>query len=127
MLLYETLSQPIIALIIFLIGFGSGFIADISNYLYFLFNNNKYFRIIIDIITSIICFVIFFISIINLNYGEFRLYLLMLFIIGFLLQRFTIGKIIAKISNWCYNKFKKIISFFNYGKNKQTKEENINR
>ena len=59
-MLYETLNQPLICLILLLVGFLSGFIYDISNFILFLCKNNFVIKIILDFISTILCFAFIF-------------------------------------------------------------------
>ena len=53
-------------------------------------------QIIIDLIFSFISFSCLIIMINIINMGEFRLFLILGYIIGFILERITLGKIFAK-------------------------------
>lgn len=110
MILYETLNQPLIFLIIFCVGFVSGLIFDASKYLTFLFNKNKVFEKIFDAISVALCSAVFFACLLELNYGEFRFYILLGYVLGVLIERITLGLIVAKICSLCYNAFKKLMT-----------------
>ncbi len=47
--------------------------------------------------------------IVNYNFGEFRLYLILAFALGTILERKTIGKVFAKFYVWLYNKLCKVV------------------
>ena len=110
MILYESLSQPLNFLVVFLIGIAGGFIFDIFKYFTFLCNKNKVMEKIFDFISVILCGGVFFVLCLKINYGELRFYLILGFILGILMQRFTIGIFIAKISSSCYNKIRQILN-----------------
>ena len=55
MLLFETLSQPLIFVITLAIGFASGLLVDARNYIHFLCNKNKIVGLVLDIIVSFLC------------------------------------------------------------------------
>ena len=126
MLLYETLSQPLVFLVVFAIGFGSGFVFDLRNYIHFLCNKNKVVSVVLDVVATVVCCLVFLFAILNFNFGEMRLYLILAFILGLLLQRFSLGYIIAKFFVWWYNVLKKVVSKINYGKPKK-KQEKVNK
>src|SRR5574344_1274038 len=109
MLLYETLSQPLIFLIIFCIGLGSGIIFDLKSYMNFLCEKNKIMSIILDIISAILVCGILFLSNLIFNYGEFRFYILLAFTLGFLIERFTLGIFVKKFFSWLYFSSKNLI------------------
>lgn len=121
MLLFETLSQPLIFLLTFSVGFGSGFLVDIKNYIHFLCNRNKVVGIVLDVLISILCCLIFFVCVLSFNFGQLRLYLIISFVCGLLFQRFSLGLIIAKIAIWCYNLFRNTLRKIFNEKFKKTK------
>lgn len=110
MILYETLNQPLIFLIIFCAGFVSGLVFDASKYLTFLFNNNKIFQKIFDVVAVALCGFVFFVCLLYLNFGEFRFYILLGFVLGILIERFSLGLIVAKICHVCYNAFRNLMT-----------------
>lgn len=125
MLLYETLSQPLIFAVISLIGFSSGLIFDLRNYICFLFAKNKIVSITLDVVATILVCLIFLIGNLYFNFGEFRVYVILAFIIGLLIERVTLGIIVGKICSWCYNKFRKLVLKI-YGRRENKKESSIN-
>lgn len=125
MLLYETLSQPLTFLVILCIGLASGLLFDLRNYVNFLFAKNKTVSIILDIVTSLIICGILFISNLYFNYGEFRFYIILAFLLELLIQLLTLEIIVAKICTWCYNKIRKLVSKI-YERRAKKKESIIN-
>ena len=120
MILYESVSQPLNFLLIFLIGICSGLIFDLSRYLTFLCNKNGVMEKIFDFVSVILCGTVFFFTCLTINFGEFRFYLFLGYVLGILLERFTFGIFIAKIASACYNKLREIL---NRIFKKRTKEE----
>lgn len=121
MLLYETLSQPLIFLIILAIGFGCGFLLDARNLVYFLCNKNKVVGILLDVLIGLGLGAVLLLSVLAFNYGELRLYLILSFLFGIFLQRISVGRMIAKLSKRWYTFFKGIVSRLN-GKQKKSKK-----
>lgn len=119
-MLYETLTQPYLLLIFLLAGILGGLVFDIGNFIKFLCSNKKAPSIFIDFIQTIICCLILFFVNLKYNYGLFRLFPIIIFLIFFTLERFTLGKIIAKFYNLCYNLltklFKKVTKKFKHDK-----------
>ena len=119
-MLYETLSQPMLLLVFSLVGFCSGFIFDLGNFIKFLFANKKIACVLLDIIQTAIILFLLFLTNITYNYGLIRLFPVFIFITCFALERFTVGKIVAKFYLWCYNKLnilnKRIWRKFKHGK-----------
>ena len=74
-MLYETLSQPHIFLLIILFGFLTGFIFDLLNLLKNVIKI-KFFNNFILFLGVFLSIFIFYLINLNLNYGEFRFYVL---------------------------------------------------
>ena len=127
MILYETISQPLIFLYIFLIGIGCGLVFDVRNYLTFLCNKNKIVGVILDVISGIVISLLFLFCVLQLNYGQIRFYLILGFGLGIAVERFSFGKLIAKLSLRCYNGFRYLIAQ-KYGKRKkEIKKKDVGR
>ena len=95
----------------FTIMFGLGAIIGVFYGVINTFNKikkNIVVQIIIDIIFSLIALGTFIIFLNIINLGEFRTFLLFGYIIGFSLERLTLGKLFArcfkKVYNWLINK-----------------------
>ena len=102
-MLYETLSQPKLLIIFVVIGFCCGIIFDFGNFIKFLCSNKKISNILIDILqTSIILFILFIFNL-NYNFGLIRFFPILIFILVFYLERYTFGKLFAKLYLSCYN------------------------
>ncbi len=121
-MLGETLSQPFIFLMLILFGFGSGIIFDISNFIWKLSKCNKVLKHFLDFFATIFVFIIFFVCILNFNYGELRFYEFLVFFAFFAIERFSIGKLVEKIISLCYNQFIKLVNKINFRGKKNDKK-----
>lgn len=121
-MLGETLSQPLIFLMLILFGFSSGIIFDICNFIWKMSKNNKILKHFLDFFGTIIVFLIFFICIFNFNFGELRFYEFLVFFTFFSLERFTIGKLVEKFIELCYNGFVKLVNKINQRGKKHDKK-----
>lgn len=121
-MLGETLSQPLIFLMLILFGFSSGIIFDICNFIWKMSKNNKILKHFLDFFGTIIVFLIFFICIFNFNFGELRFYEFLVFFTFFFLERFTIGKLVEKFIELCYNGFVKLVNKINQRGKKHDKK-----
>lgn len=111
-MLFETLNHLNLFLIFLLCGIIGGLIFDIGNFIKFLFANKKIPSIIIDFIQTLtVCFILFIFNL-KFNYGCIRLFPVICFLLSFIIQRLTLGKIIAKVYIICYNFFNKVIQKF---------------
>lgn len=101
-MLYPTINQPIVMLVMFFVGFASGFLFDFAFLLKKSLKDLKATNIFFDFLACIFSFVIFFVTNLYINYGQFRIYVVVIFIIACLLQRV--------LSNQIMQIFKKIVS-----------------
>ena len=110
-MLYETLAQPLIFLIMSAGGLAAGFLFDVKNValaILFQKKKNKLFsRIFSHILMFFACFFALFLYLnLRTNYGEFRNFGLLAFLLSFCLERFFIENFVAIPVAKCYNKIK---------------------
>lgn len=98
------------ALILFLFGILAGIIYSLFHPNIAIFKN-KIFIIVSDTITTIISGTLLILATNIVNFGIYRLYLIISFMIGYYIERKTIGKMFAKINCFVYNLLSKVISF----------------
>lgn len=106
-MLYETLSQPLIILAILGTGILAGLIFDVGTLVTYFCNKNKVIRQIIYFFQTISAALLLFYINLLVNYGRFRIYILLLFTVSFTLERFVIGKLWTKLLDKCYNTINK--------------------
>ncbi len=98
----NTLSQPITLLWIFLLGLASGGVfglfACMSKIL-----SHYVFRLIFDIVGCLIGGILFIYGITVFNSGEIRLFLIVAYLLGILIERKTAGILFAKLFDSVYN------------------------
>ena len=111
-MLFETLSQPLIALYIIGTGFLCGFIFDLNYLIWLLAKKDKILRIVLDIASTLLAFAIFYFLILDISFGEIRLYQIILFMLSIFLYRIIFGKIFAILNEKCYIKLTLLISKF---------------
>ncbi len=125
-MLYESLSQPTIFLLISLAGFASGFIFDFKTLLLNCFKENKYLNQISAFFACFLTLSIFFIVNLKINYGQFRLFIVISFLISFYTQRFIMNNFVANTLQKCYNKLKeKYYGRKNARRNRKNTKEKI--
>lgn len=99
-MLFETLFQANIFLSIMYFGIICGLVYEITH----LFKFKKYILCVLqDLFFMLIFSVIYIICVHILCFGEFRFYTIFAFIVGFLIERKSIGKIVALFLNMIYN------------------------
>lgn len=103
------------ASIMFICGIIIGIIYGILNIANFI-KSRLYTQIISDIIFSIISVVLYIILINQINSGEIRIYLLLSYILGFFIERITLGKLFAKGYKNVYNYIVKVFKKFTKSK-----------
>ena len=86
-MLYPTLNQPLVLLIIFLVGLAGGLVFDVAKILTTLSGNDKWSGHVFDFVATIVCFVMLFFANLSVNYGQFRIYVLIVFLVSFALER----------------------------------------
>lgn len=103
-MLYPTLNQPLILLVMFACGMFAGLIFDVARLLTTLSGNDKISKHIFDFIATILAFLFLFFANLWFNYGQFRVYVLAIFLLSFSLERF-ISKILwtKLLSKWYSN------------------------
>lgn len=103
-------------LLALLFGVISGAIYGVLNMVVVGFKNNIVLKNVLDGLFMLIFAGLLFYCLNAFNYGAFRMHLLITYIVGFLLERKTIGKLFAKLFLLVYNYIVKTIKKF-----KQTK------
>lgn len=109
-MLFETLKQSYIFLGVVYFGILAGILKDIISFIQTLFNNKKLINFILDLIFSIGAIFLLITCLNVVNYGEFRFYLLISFIIGYVLERISIGFLVDFILKKLYNLTIKIVN-----------------
>jgi len=110
-MLYQTTTQPLLCLYLLLLGFASGLVFDVSNYVVFLCKNNRVTKIVFDFLATIIVCAVLFGFVFLFDYGQMRVYHFLIFFTFLILQRITLGKLIAKFIQVCYNYLTKFFKF----------------
>ena len=95
-MLYETLSQPTILYIFLLAGIASGFVIGAGKVINLIFGDNFVVRYLIDILCVAFCFCLFFYFNVKYNFGQMRLYIMLIFGVGIIAQRYSVGFFVAK-------------------------------
>ena len=91
-----------IALIVFVLGVIAGAIYGITHLNIGIFQN-KIYKMVADFICTIISAIILILGVNTLTYGEYRLYILVFFMLGIIFERVSIGKLFAKLISFVYN------------------------
>lgn len=107
-MLYETLIQPRLLVIFLTLGFVFGLVFDVGNFIKFLFGNKKMSNFILDFLQTSLCLVMIFFVNLNCNFGQIRFFPVVLVLITFIIERLTLGKVVAKFYIFCYNKLNKL-------------------
>ena len=105
-MLYPTLNQPLIFLVIFAVGLASGLLFDIAHVLSFFSGNDKFTKGLFDFIAVTFSFGILFYSNLAVNYGQFRIYVVASFLLAIFLERILSKFLWTRCIKRCYNNFK---------------------
>ena len=101
-MLYETLLQSKMFLVLLYFGIVCGILLTIKNMICNLFKQNKIALIASDILFCIASTFVFVFAKITFCYGQFRIFELIAFIIGILIQQFSLNKIVEKFLHLLY-------------------------
>lgn len=106
-MLYETLSQPLVILCIFLVGLGAGLLVDAANLIWAFCNKNKILQQILYFCCVVLSALALFYTNLNANFGRARVYIPAIFLVAFTIERLTVGKLWTKLIEKCYNTSKR--------------------
>lgn len=109
-MLFETLKQSYIFLGSIYFGLLLGIIKNIINQIIKVCKNNKIVTLILDLIFMLIFSFLFIFCINIVNFGEFRVYLLIGFILGFVLEIKTLGFLVDFVLKKIYTFIKFVYS-----------------
>lgn len=104
-MLYPTLNQPIVILFMFLAGLLAGFVFDLFKALSFCCEKIKFVNIFFDFLGVVFSFVILWGTNLLVNFGQFRFYVLLIFLLAFIFQRY-LSKFMFKVIKSLKNKKK---------------------
>lgn len=114
-MLFQTLLQGKLFLIFLFFGIIIGALYECVFLLHNIFKN-KIIDFFLDLAYGIIVSILF-IFITNLfNYGEFRFYLLLSYILGFIILRKTVGYLVRKMIKFVCNKIKHFVLYLKSNK-----------
>ncbi len=100
----------VLFLVCLAIGVGLGATYGVLNFVKMIFKNNIIISNILNFVFGVGCGIVALLATINLNFGQFRWFIVLGFVLGVIIERKTLGKLFAKIFLWLYNKFSKWIS-----------------
>ena len=103
-MLYPTVNQPIVIIAMFFTGLACGLIFEIFRFLTFLSGNDKISKIFFDFLAVIFSFALFFIVNLAVNYGQFRVYVILIFLIGFAVEEIILKILWKKLKKKCYTR-----------------------
>lgn len=104
-MLYPTLNQPLMFLLLVVVGFIGGVIFDIFNIITTMLGNDKYSHHFFNFLAVLVSFALLFIVNLKFNYGQFRLYVIAIFLAGFFLERVISKFLWTKLIKKCYSIF----------------------
>lgn len=101
-MLYETLSQPTIAYIFLLYGIVVGVVIGASKTINKILGDNSIIRYLLDIIIVCVSYVGYFYLNITYNFGQIRVYTIIITFVGILLEIFGVNFFVAKFIKKVY-------------------------
>lgn len=125
-MLYPTLNQPLTILAMFVVGLASGIIVDIGRLLASLIGWQKFSRHFFDFLAVIFsCALLLFVNL-KVNYGQFRLYIILIFSLSLILERFLSKILWTFIASKCYTSIENVKKKFFLRKKSGRKKEKQN-
>lgn len=109
-MLYETLLQSKIFLCALYFGILCGIFLTAKNGADKLFKNKKAIVIVTDILFFVVAAILFLTCINLFNFGEFRLFELLGFALGIVLEQISVNKIVEKAFKMLYTLFAKMFA-----------------
>ena len=107
-MLYESLLQGKTFLVVLYFGIVAGVLLTIKKIIDRPLKKSKIFITLSDIFYMLICSLLFLLTKTKFCYGEFRLFELIAFFMGILLQQFSLNNLVEKILHMLYNLFVKV-------------------
>ena len=86
-MLYPTLNQPILFIVLIAGGVVGGLIFDVFRILSTLSGNDRFSKHFFDFLATLFTFFLLFFINMGLNYGQFRIYVPLVFLTSFTLER----------------------------------------
>lgn len=108
-MLFETLKQGYVFLGSLYFGLISGIFFDFCKFNVKILKSKRFFQIFFDVIFSIFTIILFFICLNIVNFGEFRIFVLISFVVGFIIEQRNLGFLVDFVFKKFYNFFGKII------------------
>lgn len=102
-MLYPTLNQPLVIVMMLIAGFVAGLFFDICRLIALLTRKDKAAKHIMDFVATITAVVILYLNNLHFNYGQIRLYVVILFVLSFYLQRKLSQKLWTKLLQKWYS------------------------
>ena len=90
-MLYPTSNQPLLICLLLIAGFCCGILFDGARILNLLLGERKTTRHILDFVATLSCGLILFLVNLHFNFGQLRMYVPLLFLLSFWIER-TISK-----------------------------------
>lgn len=107
-MLYPTLNQPLVIVVMLAVGFASGLIFDIGRILSSILDGQKFSRHFFDFLSVLFSSFLLVKANLSVNYGQFRIYVFIVFLISLILERFLSKILWTKLLSKCYTSIENI-------------------
>lgn len=109
-MLYETLMQGKMFLVLMYFGIVAGIFLTAKKLIDKTIKKSKFLTAISDMIFMLVCSALFLIAKTKFCYGEFRFFELCAFLIGIILQQYSLNNLVEKFLNMVYNVIVKLFA-----------------
>ncbi len=106
-MLYPTQNQPLLFLVLIIVGFLCGILFDLGNLICTLAGRDKYAHHITYFLATTLTLGILFIVNLFMNYGQFRAFVIIVFVLSLILERLISKFLWTKLVQKCYSIFNK--------------------
>lgn len=107
-MLYPTLNQPLVLIVMLAVGFACGVVFDLGRVLSAILGGQKFSRHFFDFLSVIFSSILLMIANLEVNYGQFRLYIIFLVLLSLIFER-VLSKILwTKLLSKCYTNIENI-------------------
>lgn len=107
-MLYPTLNQPLVIVVMLAVGFASGVIFDIGRILSALLGGQKFSRHFFDFLSVIFSSFLIVVANLRVNFGQLRLYVFAIFFVSLFFERFLSKILWTKLLSKCYTSIENI-------------------
>ena len=102
-MLYPTSNQPLLIALLLVSGFFGGVLFDLSRFINLLLGEKKIIKHILEFASTLSCGIMLFLVNLHFGFGQFRIYVPLVFLLAFAIQRIISQKLWTKLLERWYS------------------------